>query len=250
MCSRLIGGVFFSLLLALAPGCSTTAADSANTKSAKIHTELAGLYFERSQFGIALEELATALQADRNYAPAYSVRGLVHMALQEDDLAEEDFKQSLRLDDGDSDTQNNYGWYLCQRGREKESIAHFMAAVKDPLYRTPEIAFLNAGLCSRRTGNNQEAEKFLQRALIVQPNMQQALYALAEIHFADGDYAGAKRYFAGLARQLDNLTAEQLWLAVRIERNVGDRNSADSFALQLRKRFPVAPETQLLMRGE
>ncbi len=238
------------MVLAFVSGCSTTAADSANTKSAIVHTELAGLYFERSQFGIALDELETALQADPNYAPAYSVRGLVHMALREDDQADEDFRKSLHIDKNDSDTQNNYGWYLCQRGREMESIPHFMAAVKDPLYQTPARAFLNAGLCSRKMGSNREAEQFFQRALTAQPNMPQALYALADMHFADGDYAGAKHNFAGLAQRLDNLNAEQLWLAVRIERKVGDRNSEASFALQLRKRFPDAPESQMLMRGE
>jgi len=36
----------FFVLLALA-GCGTTSSDSSNIKSAKVHTELAGLYFER-----------------------------------------------------------------------------------------------------------------------------------------------------------------------------------------------------------
>jgi type IV pilus assembly protein PilF len=236
--------------LALFSGCSTPAVDAANTKSARIHTELAGMYFERSQFAVALEELAIALRADPDYAPAYSVRGLVHMALREDDLAEDDFRKSLRIDKSDSDTQNNFGWYLCQRGREKESIPHFMAAIKDPLYQTPQRAFLNAGLCSRKIGASREAEDYLQRALTAQPNMPQALYALADMRFSEGDVSGAKRYLSGLAQNRDTLTAEQLWLAFRIERKTGDRNEAASYALQLRKRFPDAPETQSLMRGE
>ncbi|MEO8330954.1 MAG: type IV pilus biogenesis/stability protein PilW [Gallionella sp.] len=236
--------------LTMLAGCSTPSTDAANSKSARVHTELAGLYFERNQYGVALEELDQALQADRSYAQAYSVRGLVHMALREDDLAEEDFKRSLNLDKNDSDTHNNYGWFLCQRGREKESIPHFMAAVKNPLYQTPGRAFLNAGLCSRKIGNNKDAEEFLQRALVLQPGMPQALLAMAELNFANGDYAAAKRYFSGYAQSSDNLTAEQLWLAVRIERKAGDRNSEASFGLQLRKRFPDARETQLLTRGE
>ena len=135
-----------------------------------MHTELAGLYYQRAQFGVALEELNNALQADRDYAPAYSVRGLVHMALREDKEAEADFKRSLRLDNTDSDTHNNYGWFLCQRGRANESIEQFMAAIKNPLYTTPGLAYLNAGLCSRKAGNNKDAEDFLQKALLVQPD--------------------------------------------------------------------------------
>jgi len=243
------------LLIALA-GCGTPSgggqAATNQLKSraaaiAKVHTELAGMYYERTQMGIALGEIDIALQADQNYAPAYSVRGLIHMALREYKEAEEDFQQSLRLDRNDSETHNNYGWFLCQQGREKESIPHFMAALKNPLYATPERAYLNAGLCSKKAGNRKDAEEFLQRALQVQPNLQQALLAMAELSFESGDYTAARKYFTGFSGKTDTLTAEQLWLAVRIERKLGNRNAEASYGMQLRKRFPDAHETQLLM---
>ncbi len=239
-----------ALALLVLAGCGTPSAGSSSGKSAMVHTELAGLYYERGQYGVALEEIEQALQADRGFAQAYSVRGLVHMALREDNEAEADFRKSLNIDKNDSDTHNNFGWFLCQRGREKESIPHFMAALKNPLYQTPGLAFLNAGLCSRKIGNNKDAEEFLNKALQVQPGMPQALLAMAEMSFAGGDHAAAKRYFAAYSQNADNLTAEQLWLAVRIERKAGDRNSEASYGMQLRKRFPDARETQLLLRGE
>jgi len=234
------------LLLIFLTACGTPSR-SVVSKSAKIHTELAGMYFSRNQFGVSLEEIDLALQADRNFAQAYNVRGLVHMALLEDEKAEDDFKRSLSLDKNDSDAHNNYGWFLCQRDREKESISHFMAALKNPLYRTPDRSFLNAGICSRKIGKNKDAEEFFQRALAVQPGAPQALLALAEMNFADGRYSAAKRYFSEFSRRGDNLSAEQLWLAVRIERAVGDRNSEASYALQLSKQFPASREVQLLM---
>lgn len=240
-------------LLAGCAGGGNSAAQPSQThaqNSSKIHTELAGLYFERAQMGIALSEIELALQADRNYAPAYNVRGLIHMSLREDSEAEADFQQSLRLDKTDSETHNNYGWFLCQRGREQESIAHFMAALKNPLYTTPERAYLNAGLCFQQAGNTRDAEDFLQRALRVQPDLMQALEALAELKFAGGDYISARKYFASYAQKNENLTASQLWLAVRIERHVGDGDAEASYALQLRQRYPDARETQLLMHGE
>lgn len=218
--------------------------------SAKVHTELAGMYYQRAQMGIALDEIDKALQSDQDYAPAYNVRGLIHMALREYREAEEDFRQSLRLDKSNSEAHNNYGWFLCQHGKEKESIAHFMAALKNPLYTTPERAYLNAGVCSQKAGNLKDADEFLQRALLLQPDLPQAMLAMAEVSFANGDYVAAKKYFAGFSEKSDSLTAEQLWLAVRIERKVGDRNSEASYGMQLRKRFPDAHEVQLLMHGE
>lgn len=219
--------------------------------SARAHTELAALYYERNQLGVATEELGKALSAESNYAPAYNVRGLVNMALREDRQADEDFRRSLRLDATDSSTHNNYGWFLCQRGRERESVKYFMSALKNPLYTTPEKAYLNAGVCSRKTGEMKDAEEFLQKALILQPGMPEALLALADMSFAKGDYAGAKSYFMRFAQGGgSNLTAENLWLAVRIERKMSDKNSEESYALQLRKRFPDSRETQLMLYGK
>lgn len=250
--------VFLMILLS---GCGTPSGggsqsqvqvqnDSRASASAKVHTELAGMYYERSQLGIALGEIAKALQADRNYAPAYNVRGLIHMALREDKDAEEDFRQSLQLDRDNSEAHNNYGWFLCQRDRAQESIPHFMSALKNPLYTTPERAYLNAGVCSQKAGKTKDAEEFLQRALQVQPGNPQALFALAELNFFNGDYLAAKRHFAGFAERVEEPSAEQLWLGVRIERKAGDRNAAASYAVQLRKRYPEARETQLMMQGE
>lgn len=253
---KLIAPLFLSIVVA---GCGTPSGGGQATPDqlkaritaiAKVHTELAGMYYERAQMGVALGEIDIALQADQNYAPAYNVRGLIHMALHEYKEAEEDFQQSLRLDRNDPETHNNYGWFLCERGKEKESITHFMSAIKNPLYATPEIAYLNAGKCSRKAGNSKDAEEFLQRALQVQPGMPQALLAMAELSFDNGDYAVAKQYFAKFSEKTESLTAEQLWLAVRIERKTGDRNAEASYGLQLRKRFPDARETQLLMRRE
>lgn len=241
---------FLTLPLLILAGCATSSSDSAGNASAKVHTELAGLYYDRAQFGIALEEVEQALQADRDYAPAYYMRGLIHMELREDKDADDDFQKSIRLDKNDPKAHYNYGLFLCGHGREKESIAQFMASVKNPLYETPGLAYLNAGLCSRKVGNNKDAEEFLQKALRVQPGMPQALLAMAEQGFVNGDYVAARQYFVRFSESNDNLTAEQLWLGVRINRKVGDRNSEASYGMQLRKRFPDARETQSLMHGE
>ncbi len=246
---KFVTACLMGLLLA---GCATGGVKQPGNeraqKSAKIHTELAGLYFERGQMGVALSEIEQALQADGNYAPAYNVRGLIHMSLREDKEAEDDFVQSLRLDKADSETQNNFGWFLCQRGREMESIPHFMAAVKNPLYTTPERAYLNAGLCFQKAGKNPDAEDFLQRALLLQPDLRQALLAMAELKYADADYQAAMKYYSRVADE--NMNAEQIWLGVRIARRVGNNNAEASYALKLRERYPDARETQLLMHGE
>ncbi|MDP2806006.1 MAG: type IV pilus biogenesis/stability protein PilW [Gallionellaceae bacterium] len=240
-------------------GCASQGGGSAGTPAqsisrsqqiAKIHTELAASYFERGQFDIALQEIDVALKSESSYAPAFNVRGLIRMALREDQQADEDFRRSLQIDSADSSAHNNYGWFLCQRGRESEAVAEFLAAVKNPLYTTPEKAYVNAGICAKKINKFKEAEEYLQRALVRQPGFPDALYGMADLSFATRDYAGAKSYFLRFLQKQTELSAENLWLAVRIERKVGDRNSEESYALQLRKRYPDARETQLLLKGE
>lgn len=251
----------FFLVISLLGGCASRSvggdADSEVPQSessralasAKIHTELAGMYYERGLYGVALDELAIAMKKDSDYAPAYNVRGLVHMALLEDEQAESDFKRSLDLDENNSGARNNYGWFLCQRGREQESVKQFMAAVKNPLYATPEKAFLNAGLCSKQAGKFVEAEGYLKRALSMQPRMHEALVGMAELNYAKSDFALAKSYFQRFSQVAPDITAANLLLAIRIERKLGDRNSEASYKLQLRKRFPESRETQLILSG-
>ena len=252
LCMRSLG--FFLLALSVV-GCTTSGGGSAGTPQqstslahtrAKIHTELAAQYYQREQHGVALEELDIALQADPKYAPAFNLRGLVRMELHEFKEADADFRQSLRLED-DAEAHNNYGWFLCQRGKEADAIEHFMQALKNPLYQTPEKAYLNAGMCSRKSGKMTEAEEFLGKALRLQPNLPEALLALAEFSFDKADYAAAKSYFMQFSQNnISPLTAENLWLAVRIERKIRDKKTEESYAAQLRQRFPDARETQLL----
>jgi type IV pilus assembly protein PilF len=123
-----------------------------------------------------------------------------------------------------------------------------MAALKNPLYATPERAYLNAGTCSMKAGNAKDAEEFFQKALTAQPNMPEALLGLANLNFTKEDYAGAKSYFMLYKRNnVSPLTAENLWLAVRIERKLGDRIAENNYAMQLRKNFPDSRETQLML---
>jgi type IV pilus assembly protein PilF len=246
-------------VIALLAACTSSGGGSKGTPQmdttraqaiAKIHTELAAAYYEREQYAVALHEIAVALQAESGYAPAYSIRALIRMALREDEQADADFRLSVQLDSSNSETRNNYGWFLCQRGREKESLKQFQEALKNPLYATPEMAYVNLGMCSKKAGLLKEAENNLQRALVIRPGMPDALYGLAALNYENADYAAAKSYLQRYSQGARELTAEQLWLAVLIERKMRDRNSEASYALQLRKRYPDSRETQLLLQGQ
>jgi len=215
---------------------------------ARIHTELGSAYFERGNLGVALEELRTAIAADPSYAQAYSVLGLVHMDLRENDVAQRNFERAIALSPNDPDINNNYGWFLCRSGREAQSIAYFLAALKNPLYKTPARSYTNAGLCSLGKNGGLDAIGYFESALRSEPDNPLALVNLAAIQYKRGQLEAARSLITRFNKAVEP-TAESLWLALRIERKLGDRAAENTHATQLRRRFAGSPEYENLIQG-
>ena len=136
---------------------------------AEIHAELAAGYFERAQMDVALEELGIAERIDPGYPRIYNLYGLVYAAMGELPRAESQFRRAVELAPNDPDARHNLGWFLCTHGRARESIPEFEIAIRNPLYRTPEIALVNAGKCSASIGDVAAADAYLRRALQLRP---------------------------------------------------------------------------------
>ena len=230
------------------PQVTTTGPDNKALDRARIHTELASSYFELGNMGVALEEVREALKAHSDYGPAYNVAGLVYAELKQDRLAQENFQQALRIDPLDSDANNNYGRFLCDRKRVDEAVRYFLAALRNPLYRTPERSYVNAGLCLRRRGDSASAEDYFNKALKLQGAQPQALYQLADMAYSRRAYPQAKEYLMRLEK-ISPANPELLWLAVRVERKLGDRHAAASYGSQLTRNFPQSKEARALQAG-
>ncbi len=217
---------------------------------ARIHTELAALYFQAGSYAVALDELQIALNADSSYYQAYSIRGLVRTALKENDKAESDFRKALDMAPNDPEVNNNYGWYLCETGKERQSIAYFLNALKSPLYETPDRAYTNAGSCALKAGDLDGAQNYLLKALQLSPDgAVQARYELSKVFYRRGIFEESRIYLNDALKMMEPPSAEALWLGLRIERKLGNRVAEGSFASQLRSRYPSSTEYQEFLKG-
>lgn len=214
-------------------------------RRAQVHTELSGAYYQRGQMAVALDEARMALKERSDYVPAINMLALIYMELRDDAQATASFEQALRLSPDDSEVFNNYGWFLCLRGNPAKAMEYFQSALKNPLYATPERAYLNAGICARQLGNEAEAERNLRLALQIQPLLGPALYQMADISYKRVLLKDAVSFLTRYNRATSNPTVEALFLGVRVSRAMGDKNSEDSYVQQLKRRFPEAPETRL-----
>ncbi|MFC5513320.1 type IV pilus biogenesis/stability protein PilW [Massilia jejuensis] len=246
------------LLAACATGGSgnaelKTASDqTALEKRANIRLQLAVGYYQQGKHDIALDEVKQAIAADPGYADAYGMRALIYTAMGQVPLADDNYRQALRLAPGNPDLANNYGAFLCQSAnRPAEAMRQFDAALKNPSYKTPVSALVNAGVCSMKTGNTDAAERYLLDALRYNPELPAVSSGLARVYFERRDYQRAGFFINRLTEvsKLDNLSADALWLAMRVQRKLGDRSMEASLVAQLRRRFPGSPEYLAYERG-
>ena len=245
--------------VALLAGCATNGASTPNElptssdqtdnqKRARIRLQLALGYYGQHQMRVALDEIKQALLADPDFADAYSLRALIYMDMGENRLAEENFQHALRLSPDSPDFKNNYGWFLCQNGRERQSISYFEAALKNPAYRSPAKALNNAGVCSLKFNDKVAAQRYFSQAFQYDPGNPSANFNLGRLYFEQGDYERA-RFYVGRAMKADLMTADVLWLAIKIERKLGDRAAETSLVTQLAKRHPDSAEFAAYQRG-
>lgn len=217
--------------------------------SARTHVDLGMAYFELGRFDVALDEARFALDSVSGYAPAHHLMGLVYMMLGETAAARSSFEQALSAAPGDPDFNNSYGWFLCTQGQAQEGLARLSSAARNPYYRYASRPLTNAGLCHRRLNDEAAAEQQFLRALEVEPQNAQALFQLADIAYRRGNNEAARTWLVRL-HQLSGPTAASVWLGLRTERRLGNRDAAASYESQLRSRFADSPEFQQLSQGK
>lgn len=226
------------------PGNSPSSSQEDLNKRAEINTQLALQYLTEGEYETALNRVERALAANPRYVDALNVMGLLRSTLGQPDEAESAFKKALRQDPQNSSALNNYGRFLCQQKRYDDGEAMFLRAVGNPLYRQPEIALANAGTCALSDGRQTDAENHFRAALEKQPKLALALYHMADLNVRQQRYLPARGYFQRFSEVAEH-NAASLWLGIRIERELGDKDAVASYALQLEKNFPDSQQTKL-----
>lgn len=254
----------FALLgaLFLAGGCATPSAPlpaeqpvsqqtpkSEAAERARVHVELGRMYLAEGRFDVALEEAKLAAEIDPGYAPAFDLMGLITMALRQNDAAGAAFRQALRLAPQDPEINNDYGWFLCQNREPREGLRHLERALANPFYQAPARALTNAGLCALLVKDDALAEGYFRQALQIERTNVTAHFWLADIAYRGGRYNEARRHLDEL-HALVEPTAASAWLALRVERRLGEREREARYANVLAKKYPDSPEREKLARGE
>ncbi len=220
--------------------------ESESEKAGSLNKQLGTVYLRQGNLALAKEKLERAEQYNPRDPEIHAVLALLYERLDIPKEVDAHYRTAIRLAPKDPQILNNYAVYLCQKGgRVDEGVKRFMEAARNPLYRTPELAYTNAGVCLRGAKRLDEAGNAFARALQIRPSYAEAMYQAADLNIERGQIAQGRE-------QLDkylssyNATADLLLLGVRMSRALGDRMGEEKYTRRLRVEFAGSEQLKSL----
>lgn len=218
-------------------------------RASEINLEIGIDYLRKGNLNQAKEKIDRAVDQNPRNAKAQMAAGLLYDRLGETKKADSHFDRAISLEPKDPEIANNYSAFLCRNERYERGEKFALQAANNPLYKTPEVAFLNAGNCVRAGNNLTRAEENYRKAVQARPKFAQALFALAEIEYQQQDYLSA-RAFLQRFMELGRASPQALGLCVRTERALNNASAAGGCAARLKNEYPSAAETKELLESE
>jgi type IV pilus assembly protein PilF len=217
-------------------------------QAAIANMQMAIEYIRINDLAKARDRIERALGEAPENANVQETAGLVYERLNELSKAKHAFSAAARLGKNDPDIQNSYAGFLCRTGKSADGEKLFIEVAKNPVYQTPEVALLNAGVCVGSAGDVVDSERYFNRALAIKPNMPEALFQLGNLAFSRGDAAQALEYVQRYLA-VNQAAPEILWLGFRAERKLGDNTAAASYGRRIQVEFPDSQQAQMLRSG-
>jgi type IV pilus assembly protein PilF len=231
-----------ALLAASGAGAQSQSPDP--TKEAgRINARLSMEYLKRGQLQVAQEKIEKALQQNPHDVNVQLSAGLVYERLLENKKAEKHYRQAVREDSESPEALNALATFLCRNNQQAKGEEMFLKAAANPLYRTPFVAYTNAGVCARSAGRLEQAERYLRQALTFQVDYPETYAQLAGVLHERGSDLQARAFverFLAVAPP----TPDMLLLGHNIEVALKDSTAAAGFRDRLRKEFPESSQAR------
>jgi type IV pilus assembly protein PilF len=216
-------------------------------EAGRINARLAMEYLKRDQLQTAQEKVDKALQQNPRDVNVQLSAGLVYERLKNTKQAEKHFRQAVRSDPDSPEAQNALGAFLCRNKQQAKGEEMFLKAAANPIYRTPFVAYTNAGVCARSAGNLEQAERFLRQALTYQVDYPETFAQLAGVLHDRGSHLQA-RAFVERFLAVAPATPEMLLLGHNVELALKNDDGATAFKDRLQKEFPNSEQARAVDR--
>jgi type IV pilus assembly protein PilF len=232
-------------------GCTSNSSGKTpqNEKAAEINLELGIEHLRKGNLQQAKDKIDRSLEQNPRYGRAHLVAGMLYNRLGDENKAESHYERAVSLEPKNPEFKNNYAVYLCQHNKFERGKKVALEAAADQLYKTREVAYMNAGNCARGGGDLKGAEEYFRTSLAVRPRFTEALFQMAELEYQQTEYMSA-RAFLQRYMEAGRTSPASLWLGVRIERGLGNNAQAQHYAQRLKAEYPAAVQTKELLESE
>jgi type IV pilus assembly protein PilF len=199
------------------------------------------------------------LAASRDYHRARAQRGsgqreraddggLVYERLNDMPRAERAYSAAPRLGKDDPNIQNTYAGFLCRTGKAAAGEKLFVEVARNPLYQTPEVALVNAGVCVSSTGDRGRRRALFQpRAGDSSEHARGHAAARQHRHRSRRRRAGARHRAALSGGESADARSSVAGLSRGAQAGRFDRGGR--FARRVQTEFPNSEQAQMMRSG-
>lgn len=211
---------------------------------ARDRVAIAAEYLQSGENDRAMQHLKKAISMDPKSAEAHSLMAILLEREGDPRGADKHYRRAIALKPGFSQAHNNYGVFLFKRGEFRDAATNFDKASADLGYPLRASAFEGLGRSYMRLGDTDKAEAAFLRALRIDAGLPQVNLEMADIAFEKKNLVAARGYYQRFLKLTEKQpqSARSLWLGIRIERRLGDRNALASYELALKRLYPDSAE--------
>jgi len=216
--------------------------------AAKQYYQLGARYFRNGTYELARDRLQRALELDPQLAIAHSTLALTYERLDNLRLAEQHYERAVKIEPRSMDTRNSYAVFLCRNSRFDEANEQFQRMRDFDDIARPEIMLTNAGVCMAQKPDLDLAEGYFREALEHKSSYGEALLQMSLLKRAQGENLAARAF---LQRYMSSnaTTSSVLYLAMQVERDIGDERASRELASRLLREFPDSAEARRVLEG-
>ncbi len=243
--------IMWILSALLMTGCTTTTTTDGvkkepadNNKILENRIQLALGYMSKGDHEGARQNLNKAMKVNSRSPELHDVWALLYQKEREFGEAEAHYKKALTYNPLFTRGRSNYGLFLLRQGRYEEAYHQFSKGAEDLGYPRRAELFYKVGISALKLGKLAEAENAFTRAAVLNPQLSVAYLELADLTYNRGDYPKAKQLLNEYNNTKRGPSSRGLWLGVRLERSLGNKDAEASQGLALRNLFPDSRENQ------
>ncbi len=256
---------FISFMLIALVGCQTTSESRSNVigaqgssnsrsdfnrdKAAQIRLSAGLQYLKQGNLQNAKRHLDKALELGDDSGNVHFGLAYYFEHVKEFKRAEKYYKRALRLEKKNPDFLNGYASFLCNRKKYEEAEKYFTKAISQPIYPDIASAYMNAGVCAKKSKNLVKASSYFRKALNRNKKLATALIEMAQLEYDKKRYKRALSYvqrFEAVSRPSSN----SLWIALRVAHYLKLRDDKASYIIKLEQMFPDSDETAAYLDGQ